>query len=117
MQDLKKISIIWGIVLLVAFGLLTYFGLKWKAKYDGYFDLEKKLVSVTKNYYESEHTYPTANNSVKITYEELKSNNLIDELTYNDDKCDGYVLVKNNGVIEYNAYIKCNNYTTKGYNK
>ena len=82
-----------------------------------YFDLEKTLISKTKSYYESEHSYPAKGQSVKVTFDELKNANLIEELKVNDDTCEGYVKVENNGVIEYKAYIKCNNYTTKDYDK
>src|SRR5574344_394012 len=108
MQDLKKMSIIWGIILVAIFALLTVLGLKWKEKTSGYFALEDKLVSATKNYYESKYAYPSMNNSVKIKYAELKEADMIDNLTYNDDECDGYVVIKNSGAIEYHAYIKCN---------
>lgn len=117
MKELRRISIIWGLLLLIIFGALTFFALKWKAKTDPYFDLEKTLISKTKSYYESEHSYPAKGQSVKVTFDELKNANLIEELKVNDDNCEGYVKVENNGVIEYKAYIKCNNYTTKDYDK
>jgi len=35
-----------------------------------------------------------------------------------DKECTGYVEVfKNNTVYDYKAYIKCDNYETKGYEK
>lgn len=117
MKELKKISIIWGLLLLVIFSLLTFFALKWKAKNSPYFKLEEQLVAKTKSYYEMNHSYPTKDNYVIIPFEELRENNMIDELKIDDDECDGYVKVQNNGVIEYNAYIKCNHYTTKDYEK
>ena len=116
MKEMKKMSILWGIIMVLIFSLLTFFGLKWKNKYKGYFDLEDKLVKNTQKYYESNHEYPKKGSEEKIFLKELRDNEVIDELIYNDDKCDGYVIVKNNNVIEYKAYIKCNNYTTKGYN-
>jgi hypothetical protein len=115
MKELNRIAIIWGLLLIGIFAMLTIFGLKWKAKTSGYFDLENKLVNVTKAYFEQGHSYPTGNSTVTITYDELKKNNQIEDLNYIGDSCTGYVTVKNNGVIQYNAYIKCSNYTTKGY--
>ena len=117
MKDLKKISIIWGLLLFLIFSFLTFFALKWKAKTTPYFKLEEELVSKTKSYYEMNHSYPAEGNYVIIPYQELKENNMIGELKTNDDECDGYVRVEKNGVIEYKAYIKCNHYTTKDYDK
>ena len=117
MKELKKISIIWGLLLLLIFGLLTFFALKWKTKTTPYFKLEEELVSKTKSYYEINHAYPTNGNHVNITYQELKDNNMIGELKTENDECDGYVKVENKGVIDYKAFIKCNNYTTKDYDK
>jgi hypothetical protein len=115
MKDLQKIAIIWGLILVSIFALLTAFALKWKAKDQAYTALEDKLVKATENYFEEKYTYPQGNNTVKITLTELKDNNLIDKLAYNDDECDGYVIINNNGVINYKGYIKCSKYMTKGY--
>ena len=115
MKTLNKIAVLWGIILVGIFAVLTYFGLQWKTKTGGYFDLENKLVNATKSYYEQGHAYPTGNNVVTITFNELKTANIITDLSYNNDTCDGYVTVKNNGVIAYTGYIKCSNYTTKNY--
>ena len=115
MDELKKISIIWGLILLIIFSVLTFFGIKWKNKMKPYFDLESTLVEKTKSYYEQGHTYPTGDEIVKVTYAELKENNVYSDLKINDSECDGYVTVKSNGAIEYKGYIKCPDYTTKGY--
>ena len=117
MKELKKISIIWGLLLFIIFAALTFFALKWKAKTAPFFDLEKTLVSKTKSYYESEHAYPAKGQSVNISFEELKNANMLEELKVNDETCEGYVKVENSGVVEYTAYIKCQSYTTKDYDK
>ena len=64
-----------------------------------------------------ENSYPTKGNRSKVSLEDLKNSNMLEELKVDDDNCDGYVIVENTGVIEYKAYIKCNNYTTKDYDK
>ena len=115
METVKKLSYVWAIIMILIFSFLTYFAMKWKGKYQGYFDLEEKLVSVTQSYFESNHAYPEGSDVVIIKLYELKENNVIDELSYNNDSCNGYVEVKNKGVMEYKGYIKCENYTTKGY--
>ena len=50
MNELRKISIAWGIMLVIVFSTLTFFGLKWKNRMKPYFELEDKIVEVTKNY-------------------------------------------------------------------
>lgn len=117
MKELNRIAIIWGFLLVIIFILLTYFGLQWKAKTSGYTDLEVKIVDATKSYYEKEHSYPTDGESVYVSLSDLKNDNIISELTYNEDTCDGFVIVKNEKVITYTGYIKCNNYTSKDYDK
>ena len=115
MSKIKKISIVWGILMVLIFGLLTFLGLKWKEKNQPYFDLEESMITKTQQYFEQYYSYPEGSKQVKITLDELKSYNIIQELSTNDEQCTGYVIVKNEGVMKYNAYIKCQNYQTKGY--
>ena len=117
MKELKKISIIWGLLLFIIFAALTFFALQWKAKTAPFFELEKTLVSKTKSYYETENSYPIKGESKIITFEALKNANMMEELKVNNENCEGYVRVENTGVIEYKAYIKCEGYTTKDYDK
>lgn|SRR5574344_705905 len=117
MKTLDRIAILWGAILVIIFMVLTYFGLQWKAKTSGYYDLETKIVDATKSYYEKDHSYPEEGKSVYINLTDLKDDNIISDLTYNNDQCDGFVIVKNEKIIKYTGYIKCNNYTTKDYDK
>ena len=117
MKELRRISIVWGLLLFIIFAALTFFALQWKAKTSPYLDLEKTMVSKTKSYYEMDHSYPQKGQSVIITFEDLKNANMMEELKVNDDTCEGYVKVENTGVIEYKAYIKCKSYTSKDYDK
>ena len=115
LKKMKKISVIWGMVMILIFGLLTFVALNWKKSDREYKKLEELLVSKVTSYYESKYSYPTGMEVVTISLSELKENNILDELKYNDDVCDGYVKVSFDGVINYKGYIKCNNYVTKGY--
>lgn len=117
MKELKRISIIWGLLLFVIFAALTFFALQWKAKTGPYFDLEKTMVSKTKSYYEMENSYPVKGEMKIIKFEDLKNANMMDELKVKDDNCEGFVKVENTGVIDYKAFIKCEGYTTKDYDK
>ncbi len=117
MKQLKTISIVWGLIIIVLFVTLTFFALKWKNQVYPYTELEEKLITTTKKYYESKYQYPAAGESKYISLDELKENNLINSLKKDDDECNGFVKVTMNNVIEYKSYIKCNNYTTKDYDK
>ena len=118
MKDLRKISIVWGLVLFAIFAVLTFFALKWKSKNTPYFSLEDKMVKILQSNYEGTYGYyPTVGQSKNVTLNELRSLQNSDELTIKNEECDGYVRVYNNKVIEYKAYIKCKNYTTKDYEK
>ena len=117
MKQLKTISIVWGLIIIILFGTLTFFALRWKNHVYPYTELEEKLITTTKKYYESKYQYPAAGESKYISLDELKENNLIESLKKDDDECNGFVKVTKNNVIEYKSYIKCNNYTTKDYDK
>ena len=106
MKEMRRLSIMWGLMLIIIFGALTFFALKWKNEVEPYVRLEESLVSSAKKYYESAYAYPNKGEQVTIKYTELKDNNAIESLSIDDKECDGYVVVKNNGVIEYNGYIK-----------
>ncbi len=116
MDKMRKISIIWGSILVLLFIALTIFGIAIKNKDKGYKELENKMVEATKKYVELNFLYPQGEDKVKVTDEELKGEKLIDELEYNNDKCEGYVLVYlDTMVYKYDAYIKCDNYVTDGF--
>ena len=119
---MKKITIIWLFLMLVLLLALVFVGfaaVKKKVPYNG---LENDIVEAMKIYYgqdENLKKLPTKKgNTKKVTIGELEAfginiNNIIDE-----DTCDGYGIVKKETVaFNYKAYIKCDNYSTKGYSK
>jgi len=58
MDKMGKLSIIWGIVLLIIVALLTTFGFVYKNKTMVYKELEKKLVEAEKKYVDAKFLYP-----------------------------------------------------------
>ena len=52
---------------------------------------------------------------VIVTSLELVELGYLDELKLEDDECSGYVIIRNEEVKEYEAYITCQAYTTKDY--
>ena len=120
-MDLRKmriISIIWGMILFSIVFLLTAFGFVYKNKIKKYEELENTLEEKVKQYVEEKFLYPEDDKKLKITFKELKEEGKMSELKADDEECDGYTIVNNNGqVFKYQTYIKCNNYQTKNYNK
>ena len=120
-MDLKKmkiISYIWGSVLFLLVAGLTAIGFVYKNKIKKYEELENKLEEKIKIYVDEKFLYPEEGKNIKITYQELKSNNAIDGLNINDEECDGYGIVLHDGNnFKYKSYIKCNDYKSKNYDK
>ncbi len=116
MKQMRKISIIWGTILVIIVILLTVLGFLYKDKRIPYKELEQSLVEDAKKYVDVHFLYPQDDSEVKVSYEEMKDEEYVSELKYGEDVCDGYVVVKSNGtVFEYKGYITCEQYTTKGY--
>ena len=111
---MKKIMIVWAVVAIILVGVLTYIGFNIKDNNKPYKSLEKELERKASALIGEK---PGLLNSLnKLTVEDFNNNGYPVEMTVNGDKCDGYVtLSKNISIYEYNAYIKCNNYTTNGY--
>jgi uncharacterized membrane protein YvbJ len=117
-KSMRRISIVWGSILVILVVLLTAFGFLYKSKSNEYKKLEERLVESAKKYVDAKFLYPDDNKSVKITYQEMKENAFIEELKKDDDLCDGYVIVKSNGtVFNYKGYVSCPNYTSSNYEK
>ena len=84
-----------------------------------YRNLEKEVVEAMGKYYGQDTNLkklPQKDKKVKITIEELKEFGLDINTKVKDDNCSGYGIVTGLSVShKYNAFIKCNNYTTKNY--
>jgi hypothetical protein len=116
LERLKRDSIIWGIIVILIFTLLTILGFVYKDKSKAYQELENKIVEAEKKYVDANFLYPQDESKLKTSSSELINNNYLDSLTKDDKECIGYATVKKNGTVyEYAGYIKCDNYTTKGY--
>ncbi len=117
MKKTKVLFIIWGVIVIVVIGLLTTLGFMIKRQNKDYVALENKLLDSAKRYVDTNFLYPEGKNVLKVTSSELIKTKFLDELKVNNDTCTGYVNVHNETVYKYEAFIKCSNYTTKGYRK
>lgn len=116
MNKVKKYYIIWVILVVIIIAILTTFGFIYKNKTKKYRDLEEKIVEVSKKYVEAKFLYPEKGENIKVNLNDLKDNNLIDDFSVDSKPCDGYAVISiENTVYNYKGYIKCDNYTTKGY--
>lgn len=117
MKRTNTLFTIWGVIVVIILALLTYLGLKLTEIDNEYVKLEDKLVEVAEKYIDAKFLYPKDDNIAKVTTKELFDDKYLDSLEYKGDTCTGYVTIKLDGVYKYEAYIKCKNYTTKGYNE
>ncbi len=115
MKRTNTLFTIWGVMVVIILALLTYLGLKLTEIDNKYVELEKKLISNTEKYVDAKFLYPEGEDILKVTSQELIENEYLETLEYNGDTCTGYVIVKLDNAYKYDAYIKCKNYTTEGY--
>ncbi len=118
MNKMTKVYIIWGVIVVFIFVLLTIFGFIYKNKSAIYKDLENRLVDAEKKYVDAKFLYPNNGEPLKISAEEMMDNGYLESMEIDDETCDGYAVIQKNGTVyEYKGFIKCNSYTTKGYEK
>ena len=121
MVDLKKmriISYVWGSILVIIVIGLTVVGFIYKDHQKEYKNLEKQIEESAKKYVEEKFLYPEDKEKIKVTLEQLTSEQLIQDFKINGEDCDGYVIVyKNQGVFKYTPKIKCPKYQSPKYNK
>ena len=113
----NKLFIAWGVLVVILIVLLTVLGFMLKHKSGDYQDLENKLVDSAKKYVDIQFLYPEEGQETKVLSSTLIENQYLDELKTNKDTCNGYVIVTFHNVYKYQAYIKCNQYKTNGYQK
>lgn len=120
MDKIKKMYFVWALIVILIFVILTVFGFMYKNKTSVYKELEERLVNIAKKYVDAKFLYPEGNEKLIIKKDELIENgylislNILDET--HDEECDGYATIQRKGtVFDYKGYVKCSNYTTKGY--
>ena len=118
---MRKLTFLWIIVIIVLIIALSIIGINISKKTADYKALESDIVDAMKVYYGQDTNLkklPKEKETVLIRIEELISFGIDIKTDINNDKCNGFGIVKSNGVsFNYKAYIKCNKYTTSNYNK
>lgn len=113
---MRTISVVWGLFLVLLLVGLTTIGMIYKHKSQSYKTLEADLKTAAIAYAEKKALY--TGTDLKISSDELIKEEQIEPLKVNDGDCSGYVLIKKvREHYEHESYIKCDKYTTKGYDK
>lgn len=127
--------IIFVICLIISFAGLRYVGLldeNWhfvdfeeigkekeeEKKPFSYADLREDMVDATMKYISKYYNNELGLDTLNIRVSQLKKEGLITEFKDNKGKdCSGYTAVykDDNGKIQYNPYLKCENFETDGY--
>lgn len=116
---MKKLTIVWGILVILLALSLLFIGINSSKKYKDYRAMESDIVEAIRVYSGQEEnlkSLPVEGETLRVSLNELIEKKLIINNKVLDDKCDGYGTIKGKSIsFEYKAYIKCKNYTTKGY--
>ena len=76
-------------------------------------DIESKVLNAAMNYKRNEYGNMSSGQTVIVKVSRLVDENYLSS----SENCSGYVEIRNrNGDICYNAYLKCPDYVTEGYN-
>lgn len=112
---MKKILTIWIFVAVILVGSLTTIGFVVKKQNKEYKNLEEKIKFEAQSYYGAKPIELKEGSHISI--ESLKKEGYEINNIVNGDTCSGYVIITSKmSLLNYNPYIKCENYTTKGYN-
>lgn len=115
MRDMKRLSIVWGILAVLIFGALTAYGFFFIKQREDYKKLEEEIENLAHNKIEQEGLYDEVKKKGEMTF---KTDELTDDdLEAKGEKCTGYVVVKYDSIYEYEGFIECENYKTSGYDK
>lgn len=113
---MKKMIIPWCIIALCLFGSIYFIGIRVNKEYKPYRDYEADLIESATVYLNLTDTKLKSGEKKTIKIEEMLKTNVLSTNKVENDECDGYVSVKNMGSeYQYNAYIKCKDYTTVDY--
>lgn len=110
---MKKMIGAWIFIAVCLFGTLLFIGISYNKEYKPYRDLEADMQESASLYILTNQIKLNIGEKVKIVADDLDS---LESMKVKDDTCDGYVIAKKTlDDMEYEAFIKCKNYTTVDY--
>lgn len=110
----KVLLIIWVILLIGIFALLTFMGFKHKKSIEKYKKYEEVLITASRSYTSSKKVYPKKGSKIIIKVEDLIDEGFVNKKDIVDG-CDGTITVKYDSYIDYYPNIECKYY--KSVNK
>ena len=115
---MKKMIFPWIIITCCLFGTILFIGIRFGKTYKPYYDYEADIKESANIYLNLTETKLKNGDKKTIKMEELLKTGTLSTNKVKEDTCDGYVTVKKMGSeYQYDAYIKCKNYTTVDYKK
>lgn len=108
----KILLIIWFILLIIIFGLLSMLGFMHKKDVENYKKYEEKLVEATKIYARDKKSYPTKGSKLEVEIEDLIKEKYINKKDIVKG-CKGSITIKYDNFIDYIPNIKCKYYKSK----
>lgn len=114
MRRTKILFAIWAIIVLIIIGLLTTLGFILKDISDDYQVLETELEKAAKEY-AYKFALLSESDTIIVTSEELIELGYLEPLKRDDDVCSGYAIIHVDDNYQYDVYITCDKYTTRGY--
>lgn len=108
----RVLFIIWFIVVVIIFGLLSALGFIYKGKVDSYNKYEEKLVCASKIYIKDNNLVPKEGKTVKVSIDDLIEAKLIKKKD-TIKECKGYIEVERRKLINYYPKLKCKYYKSK----
>lgn len=113
---MKKITIAMTVSAIFLVCILTTYGFLFSEKISGYTTLEADLEEAAQMYLDTEKIKLSSGQTMRLKASTLLELDLIENLNVEKDQCNGYVIAnKKISNYTYKGYIKCNKYTTKGY--
>lgn len=105
----KVLLIIWFILLIGIFTLLSIIGFKHKDNVESYHKYEDKLIEATRRYANVNNMYPKKGSKIEIKINDLIRNGFIDKKDI-EKTCKGSVIIKYDKFIDYIPNINCKYY-------
>ena len=113
---MKKTVIAMILFSLIMVGTLTFVGFKFQDSIKEYRNLEGDIEESGQFYVELKDLKLKVGETYRVNLKTLLEEKMLKTLEVGEDLCDGYLIIKKNiSDYDYNAYIKCEEYTTVDY--
>ena len=113
---MKKMITVWGFLAFCLFGSLLFIGISINNQYKPYRELEADMKESASIYILMNKLKVKNGSPLRIESTDLLESTAIDSMSVDDDQCVGYVIVKKSAKDnDYEAFIKCKNYTSVDY--